>query len=778
MRVLDTLICRGDSFRVELFSNADTAILFACNGLPLGFSKYKIDADTVWVKPNQNGCCQVATYFDDGEGCVLVKFDTVCVDKPFADFTIPANGVFCGSQNVTFVNTSTQGIKPLNYPAGVWNIYHNGQATPIATVNGVQDLTYNFTLPGTYDVEYIVHSTFGCTDTAKFTTVITINENPTAAFTQNADTICINNTVSFTDISTYPTTAGTITWFWDYPNNTNVTQNVTNPTHFYNIPGLYQTVLVVQLANGCTDTSAGQSLLVLGNVIADFSTSDDSLCGNTGTINFTSTSTPISGVNYCWNFGDGTNPYACMSNSTNPSHTFTLTSPSGFQCFTIKLLISNSFGCIDSVAKTVCIFSNPVAGILTVNNNGCSPYTAYITDNSSSLNTISNYLIDWGEPTPTSSAIPPSLASHTYVTPGTFNVVYTITTIHGCTSIVNHQFTAYPLPTAFAGNDTSVCGGDVIQIGKVAIAGESYNWYSPLGVSFLPNNGVSNPLVSPVADITYCIEVANQFGCKDSDCVDVKVIPLVLANACCDTIICLNTPVTFSASGAISYQWDGLTDTSFHSTDSIISFIPVTSGIYEVTVTGPCNTATATVEVTVVPPPTINLEPNITIVAGQPYGILSVSAAGNSVVWSPNYNITCTNCPNPTVFPDVSTTYVVTVTDPYNCTTSDSITISVLCDRTNAIYIPNAFTPNTADKNSYFYIQGTGVKEIVSWKIFNRWGDMVWMGEHVPINVKESGWNGVYKGVAVSSDVYMYQMVVECHNGNKFPINGNVTVIR
>ena len=45
--------------------------------------------------------------------------------------------------------------------------------------------------------------------------------------------------------------------------------------------------------------------------------------------------------------------------------------------------------------------------------------------------------------------------------------------------------------------------------------------------------------------------------------------------------------------------------------------------------------------------------------------------------WSPAAGLSCTECPDPWAQPDTTTTYVLTVTDTYGCSTQDSITITV-----------------------------------------------------------------------------------------------------
>jgi len=70
---------------------------------------------------------------------------------------------------------------------------------------------------------------------------------------------------------------------------------------------------------------------------------------------------------------------------------------------------------------------------------------------------------------------------------------------------------------------------------------------------------------------------------------------------------------------------------------------------------------------------------------------LQLNAVGNgSFVWSPNYNISNVNIPNPLVSPDVTTTYRVTLTDPFGCTGSDSVKVRVVNNVTQ--FAPNDTT--------------------------------------------------------------------------------------
>ena len=75
---------------------------------------------------------------------------------------------------------------------------------------------------------------------------------------------------------------------------------------------------------------------------------------------------------------------------------------------------------------------------------------------------------------------------------------------------------------------------------------------------------------------------------------------------------------------------------------------------------------------------------------------LQLNAIGTgSFLWSPNYNINNVNIFNPLVSPDVTTTYRVTLTDPFGCVGSDSVKVSVV-SKVNQ-FAPNDTTICTTD---------------------------------------------------------------------------------
>lgn len=124
-------------------------------------------------------------------------------------------------------------------------------------------------------------------------------------------------------------------------------------------------------------------------------------------------------------------------------------------------------------------------------------------------------------------------------------------------------------------NDTTICIGDSIYIGRDSISGLNYNWQPNVN-----NPTVSNPLVFPITSTNYTVQVT------DNECIyfeDTVIINLAmrqfdLGN---DTSICNGSSFTLKANSGVAYEW---------SNGEIDSFIIVDSqGLYRLNLTDQYN---------------------------------------------------------------------------------------------------------------------------------------------------------------------------------------------
>jgi gliding motility-associated-like protein len=111
------------------------------------------------------------------------------------------------------------------------------------------------------------------------------------------------------------------------------------------------------------------------------------------------------------------------------------------------------------------------------------------------------------------------------------------------------------------------------------------------------------------------------------------------------------------------------------------------------------------------------------------------------------------------------------------CINNAKVTVFVTCNNGN-VFLPNAFSPNGDGTNDRFYPRGSGISVIKLMRIFNRWGEVVFEKENFNVNDASAGWDGVFKGLALSPDVYVYTCDVVCQNYEVLSFKGDVTLLK
>ncbi|RYF99789.1 MAG: gliding motility-associated C-terminal domain-containing protein, partial [Chitinophagaceae bacterium] len=193
----------------------------------------------------------------------------------------------------------------------------------------------------------------------------------------------------------------------------------------------------------------------------------------------------------------------------------------------------------------------------------------------------------------------------------------------------------------------------------------------------------------------------------------------------------------------------------------------------------PSQCASDTTKRIYVPPaPTIDLPERIDIISGA--GITLPAIYSGNIIdykWTPNFRLDCADCPNPYANPIKTQKYNIVVTDRYTCVARDEVTVFVICGDKN-LFLPNTFSPNNDGTNDRFYPRGTGLFQIKSLRIFNRWGEMVYEQRNFNANSASLGWDGNHKGQRAPQDTYVYSIEVVCENSEVSTFKGNVTLVR
>lgn len=143
-------------------------------------------------------------------------------------------------------------------------------------------------------------------------------------------------------------------------------------------------------------------------------------------------------------------------------------------------------------------------------------------------------------------------------------------------------------------------------------------------------------------------------------------------------------------------------------------------------------------------------------------------------IWDP---ITYLNDPNagaPVSQPLESMKYTVSGYNIFGCT--DTAQVKIGLDYNSRLKIPSAFSPNGDGLNDEFKIHLNEYEKLLTFQIFNRWGEMVFQTNNI-----NKGWDGSYKNRPAPTDTYMYyvEVLLPGKNGGKvISLRGDITLVR
>lgn len=205
--------------------------------------------------------------------------------------------------------------------------------------------------------------------------------------------------------------------------------------------------------------------------------------------------------------------------------------------------------------------------------------------------------------------------------------------------------------------DLSICFGDSATL--TATGGNAFIWST--------GDSISSIIVFPLADQIFQVDILDtNFGCVSTNFIEVTVVPLPVANAGNDTTICEGESVLLSASGGNSYLWNT------GETTQSISVSPALDSTFTVVAFENSNNCSASDQVTVFinPSPVVSAGNDTIICLGASVN-LTATGTGD-FEWS-----TTETSASITVFPNVATTYSVTLTDGLGCTATDGVFVDV-----------------------------------------------------------------------------------------------------
>ncbi len=618
----------------------------------------------------------------------------------------------------------------------------------------------------------------GCTGTPK---TFTITVNPTPGINSPADqTLCNAATTAAVNFTSNVT--GTV-FNWTN-NNTSIglaasgTGNIAPFTALNSQQNTANigTITVVANATGCMSTPEAFDIKVkpTPNVVQPPS---QTLC-NGAVTNAIIFSGPVSGTTYSWTNTGTLNGLPASGTGNIPS--FIASGNNASVAVATITVIPTAAGCIGP-PKIFSITVNPVPTVAQPTNqslcNGATTNAVPFTGTPAGMATYTwtNNNSSIGLPASGTGDLPAFVA----VNRGSSSVTATITVMPAsgvCPGVAkSFTITVHPTPAVVASNDINVCLGKTAQL---SVSGASqYTWTPATGLSC---TACANPSVTPTGSVKYTVRGQNAFGCFAFDSVSLTVINPFQMLVTPDDTLCLGQSTGLTASGANNYLWSPPRGLNQVNIANPVATPPVTTLYRVVGFDGfGCFTDTGFIKITVGPNPTVNLGPDITTTTGTTLTFNPVFTGGPIVNWAwvpPATGLSCTNCPTPSVTVKDNSYYVLNITNNYGCITTDTIQIFVFC-KSAQVFIPNAFTPDGDGLNDVLMVRGKGVR-VKTFRIFNRWGELVFEKTDFDPNDPKYGWDGKVRGIPATPDVFVYTAEVICDNSVIYTYKGNSTVLK
>lgn len=583
---------------------------------------------------------------------------------------------------------------------------------------------------------------------SKFSLVRDCNDKSRFIFTNNA-------------VGTGPNT----TYEWDFGDNSPLV-NTRDAVHAYTTPGNYTVRLTIgETGNSCSHSSFQTAYFFR----ADFTSGVNSICrGSEAT--YEVLNVPLGLVSsYTWQMGDGT-----VYTTTGQTYVKKWTTTGAF-ANQLTIHYNNPAYCDETVYKPADIhILAPQAGFTAGPVTCAGQPVSFINTTVTSPNIpVTDWYWDLGNGQHAASQTPPATS---YTTSGAQPVKLVVTDARNCMDSVTQTIDIHPAPFVHASaQQPKICEGGSVELN--ALSDGAVQWITAGNLSCV---FCTDPVATPAADTRYKVQASNGYGCTAIDSTDVTVVPEVHLAVSNDTIACYGSSVQLKATGAVLYNWTPVTGLTRNNIPDPVT-TPTEDITYQVTGTNDAMcpaSAPLSVKISVKPVPEVNAGKDQTVAAGD---VVKLMASGSPDIvewkWSPDDYLDNASSPYVTAAVRKPITYSITGTNQYGCRKSDVVNIDLVCN-TDALFIPNTFSPNGDGQNDIFYPRGRGVSFIKSFRIFNRWGQEVFHREHINIDDIGAGWNGTFKGRPQAADVYIYFLEAYCDTNEFFQLKGNVTLLR
>lgn len=273
----------------------------------------------------------------------------------------------------------------------------------------------------------------------------------------------------------------------------------------------------------------------------------------------------------------------------------------------------------------------------------------------------------------------------------------------------------------------------------------------------------------------YSVTIPSVFGCDSIVQLTLTVNPLPVVTVQ-DTMVCVNTPLTLFANGALTYVWDVP-----QNLNGSISISPVQTSVYNVfgiDALG-CISTIASLTVTIDPTPIPNfyINPDQVEIDDPTITIYNITPGNNQSTWEILGSSFVNNQSSfDYLLPFQEGNYTVQLISETNLGCKDSLLMTASVQDNVALYVPNSFTPDGEEFNTVFLpVFSTGFTPInYGLSIYDRWGGTIFESNNYLV-----GWDGRIEFVMCPDGIYNYQIRYTKKDGESpVVIDGHVNLLR
>lgn len=699
----------------------------------------------------------IVTDINSCQDSILKTFDVGYIYAKFGFDTIG----WCSPLIVNFTDSSfsEHGIQ-----SWLWN-FGNGNMDTVTNPTAIYEVA------GTYSPSITITDSIGCVVQYIDTNAVVVF-GPILNFSMVDDKLCEGEWAVFLNISSNMAPVPLI-YEWNFGDGHTSTLN--SPSNLYADTGFYNVTLIgYDPFYGCRDTLFRDSVVqVQSYPEAHFWASDTVICFNHCVVFNDSSLIDYPGT-WRWNFGDFSS--SNLSDSVIKCYT-------NIGTYDVRLIIANTAGCADTLIKPQYIeVFGPYAEFSISPDSICKGDSMlFVVD--STFN-VTDYDWDFGDGQIETNVISDSIY-HVYNQIGSVYlpklIIYSDSL---CFDVIPDSIFIHPVFAQFSVSDTIACIENAnVNFVNESIGADSWNWDFGDASSIIANMDSLTHVYTGAGNYLVSLAIQNiNYGCLDTSKKWIHVVVAQNLGLPLDTGLCLGDSILFTYSSSLvnSVVWHSpLAYLSDSIGDSIvISALQNTQIYFLLTDTLGCilrDTIDLKVFKSFQSHVDVPYQADTLIIVGTSTPILIETSGGGDYVytWTPTTALSCESCSNPQANPLSTQDYTVFISDSLSCF-YDTLHVLVEVLEEFKASVPTAFSPNGDGDNDVIYVKGWGIKQLLEYNIYNRWGELVYNN---PGDINQ-GWDGRYKGEIQAQDSYAVTVKAVGYNNQVIDYKGFINIIR